>query len=559
MKLLNKILAICSAALLVACSGGFVEQVSGSEPFVSNNDSSLSEAASATSSESWLTSEIQSTTEVPESSDPRVDINFDEPRSLGELIYDRLKDVDAIYGDLVIRELPDFYLYIGVDGQAYEHKGDAKPVATYFSLYLSDVNKDGYRDLCYVKQTKGSSPNYYVEIFDVKNDQVIFDIKPESLNNYFLELREGFIYVLQAKPSTNPKEDSISSGFIRYSKEKGIYINWIVPEVITKINVSMFQEGETTKQLDITDTVVVSTYFTYVFSVTIESNGEITYPEISSSLLQPIKVYRFESGMMFRVCFKNADYSSTTFRYQNATETIKIVVDDTKFVGTTVRDLYPELRNVTPDDIEYCENIRPSGCTNIYGVDHYERFEGLESKIKAVNKCLDSYVCLIDEDLMPDWIVNESDPMLRFKLKNGEVCDVVAPSSYQVRDSKGRVYYHFSYGTLVEGGDTRTSYYRISKIMGENLFAQSANNPEETKSINIDDLYKIECSSLKTVNYSGDVNDYEYVIKGYQDIYVFDKKTFGILFTPSNPNLVGLYVRMFTIDNEYTFDYLFDN
>ncbi|GEM_PF-6244269 len=49
MKLLNKILAICSAALLVACSGGFVEQVSGSEPFMSDNDSSLSEAASTTS------------------------------------------------------------------------------------------------------------------------------------------------------------------------------------------------------------------------------------------------------------------------------------------------------------------------------------------------------------------------------------------------------------------------------------------------------------------------------------------------------------------------------
>lgn len=559
MKKIMRGVALLLTFFLIACSGN-------ANSATHNYSASSVGSCNSQTSESDDSSPISISDNVSESSDHRVDGDVVEPRVTGEMIYDTQVDIDSVYGSLTIEELPDFYRYIGIDGQSYLKEGDANPVDAYFSLYLADVNKDGYRDLCYVKRTNSSSTRLYFEVFDIKNNEVIFVQQNDSQFDYVIELRDSFIYVLQAKPlaitagaiGDKSKTNVVSSGFLRYEASKGVYINWIVPEVVNSIKVTMYQEGEETEELDISDTVVVSTYFTYIFSVTIESTGEIAYPEISTSLIQPYK-YSFDKGMKFRKTFANVAYAPITFAYQNAKQTIKIVVDDSKFEKRTIRDLYPELQDVTSEDVEHVELLKGLMDRGYYqGLERFEKFTK-QAAIKNSIDFLDAPVCLLNNDIMPVHQVNNTaETIFKYHLKNGNEYRVDSNGDLYILDSEGREYYNTQAVSFTKGNSDRLGY-EFSKMNCDEVHATENSAAGLIKNVDTERLYKAECSRVGLINYDqGFVSDYKFLIRGSYDIYVFDANSFGVLY--KDPSLSeGLRICTFNITNEYTFAYLFDN
>ncbi len=93
------------------------------------------------------------------------------------------------------------------------------------SMYLYDVNRDNYRDLCIVIGTDSSNK---VIIYDLKADERIYYIEPAKAINddyYWLSLEYNTLYINRGT-AIEEFDESDERGTFCYSEQTGVYTQW---------------------------------------------------------------------------------------------------------------------------------------------------------------------------------------------------------------------------------------------------------------------------------------------------------------------------------------------
>ena len=71
------------------------------------------------------------------------------------------------------------------------------------SLYLYDINDDGYRDFCSTEQANTSVYHTYVKVYDYKNKKEIFNNLSNGKFNYFFDIKNRGLKVFKTKDHFN--------------------------------------------------------------------------------------------------------------------------------------------------------------------------------------------------------------------------------------------------------------------------------------------------------------------------------------------------------------------
>ena len=125
------------------------------------------------------------------------------------------------------------------------------------SMYLYDVNRDNYRDLCIVIGTDSSNK---VIIYDLKADERIYYIEPaKAINNdcYWLSLEYNTLYINRGT-AIEEFDESDERGTFCYSEQTGVYTQWNNHQHISGLSLYIYDENK-----QILDSYSISTEETY--------------------------------------------------------------------------------------------------------------------------------------------------------------------------------------------------------------------------------------------------------------------------------------------------------
>lgn len=128
-----------------------------------------------------------------------------------------------------LKEFDNPKFNIDVSKNLTQENGAFKAKGVY-AVYVYDINKDGYRELC-ISATDENNTDYSY-IYDLKNNEYLYYIKDCDVQNvcrhYHFYLDNIALAISKDKnDSTGAVSSTYSKGLILYSKERGVYTSWI--------------------------------------------------------------------------------------------------------------------------------------------------------------------------------------------------------------------------------------------------------------------------------------------------------------------------------------------
>jgi len=90
-----------------------------------------------------------------------------------------------------------------------------------FSLYISDITKDGYPELCIVNAFGSGVCYISISIIDYKKNTQIFSLDGGMLHDYYLFLRDGALCVKETKWM---EDNTVRTGVLSYDNSEVVVI-----------------------------------------------------------------------------------------------------------------------------------------------------------------------------------------------------------------------------------------------------------------------------------------------------------------------------------------------
>lgn len=145
------------------------------------------------------------------------------------------------------------------------------------ALYLFDANNDGYRDICVSGSTKTKKPLDYSAIYDVKNNKRIFyivDTVAGLYNDYHFSLNLNSLVLTKDKCDNSAViNKTYSSGVMKYSEEKGVYVGWRNDQMFDRCSFSLKAANTQSSDVEIKNEndVITATLNTHtLYSLTVD-------------------------------------------------------------------------------------------------------------------------------------------------------------------------------------------------------------------------------------------------------------------------------------------------
>ncbi|MCQ2087337.1 MAG: hypothetical protein MJZ37_04615 [Bacilli bacterium] len=149
---------------------------------------------------------------VPNISENEIEGDFFVSGNLESKAEDRKKGISSTISSEFLRD----YLFFEDSIIFFDNNFDLPSITN--DLFISDINCDGYDDICYTNNTKGSSGSCSeTVIYDIKNKQLLYHTKYRYLTNYdskgydFFSVDECGFLVLNHCNCQSPDNNNISS------------------------------------------------------------------------------------------------------------------------------------------------------------------------------------------------------------------------------------------------------------------------------------------------------------------------------------------------------------
>lgn len=112
-----------------------------------------------------------------------------------------------------LEEFPNYTFKTGNKGKLFENE-NRKCEASTQSLYVCDVNNDGYRDFCYTTEQIKDIGGYYIgiDIYDFKHDQIVYSLR-ETKHNYYLDILDENLVVKQIAEALDYGDECLIGSF----------------------------------------------------------------------------------------------------------------------------------------------------------------------------------------------------------------------------------------------------------------------------------------------------------------------------------------------------------
>lgn len=446
------------------------------------------------------------------------------------------------------------------------------------TLYLYDVNQDGYRDFCYYS-TEGSlmGQNACVKVYDYRNQEEIFCLDDYGEFNYYLIKENGKLVISQylsasgyhldtanrlvakahfeykngevkAKWLNNLNVDNVSFRITATDGSQSFYVSSLQEDTITyivnnarvdtlyhlKINVSR----ENGKYDDLTENLPVSYRLTGDYNITqakasnIEDNVYINLkPDVIKKNEQSdVTISINVSGHLFNIRFTNIDIN-----YKEGILTLREALgwnfskdEVTKYRYETISGSY---NNVTPEEYDPFVNVYE--CTNSDAIQ--SKYDGLDSLVVEVDPAL-AYV--EKYPMSSFYATSEGEYVVRtsngYIINNGKYYLIIknnagdyAPTSgsyLRFRDNRSLIGVHAN----ISGYEDRTLYSLNKIIFDEDYITNSQKN-----------LYKAE-EARYSINVAGNIFYIKDATTMFNNRYVYNvvsKFNFSQLFS-ENENLI---------------------
>lgn len=117
--------------------------------------------------------------------------------------------------------------FIRIEQSSFKIKPFQEEYSINQSLYLADVNQDGYNDICFGYHQGSGDVNYGVKIYDAHNDNVIFEAEERFVHDFLFDLDENNCLLLEdVKPQGGHTNLLNCAGRILKNSSNTISFEW---------------------------------------------------------------------------------------------------------------------------------------------------------------------------------------------------------------------------------------------------------------------------------------------------------------------------------------------
>ena len=232
------------------------------------------------------------------------------------------------------------------------------------SLFVKDVNNDGYRDFCMVSSSGSGVVYFFVEIYDLHNREKIFTLSERQCFSYFLSIDDGDLAIRRVKQYYDDEE--YGRGVFRFDKSRGVYVEWENKYHVNDFSFSIASVDPNHTPLRLEEergvyNAIADASSTYFISIDIDAQD--------ASLLPDYPIVSVNMGTTPFTWWRNGSKSNST-HYEgffffsgddqlytvdiNVSGIEKMIVFGISDIGTEptkIKDLYPWARNVTTDTL----------------------------------------------------------------------------------------------------------------------------------------------------------------------------------------------------------------
>ncbi|MCR5091983.1 MAG: hypothetical protein K6B51_04750 [Bacilli bacterium] len=266
------------------------------------------------------------------------------------------------------------------------------------ALFLKDINHDGYRDFCMVHSDGSGFINYYVQIYDLHNEQTIFRISERFSFDYFLCLDNGNLKIKRCDISRD-RED-YGSGVFHFNPSRGVYVEWENKYQINDFSFSIGYANPSHTPLRIKEKkgvyyVTVDTYSVYVISIVLDAKDMDLLPEYSivsvntgesrfywGGTISKKKTCYYEGHLYF---YGNEKTYKADVNISGIEKRFVFEVDDTGAKPTRIKDLYPWAKNITADDVSAFRYDATIGYDGIRDINFYTNKSTFSKAVENLN------------------------------------------------------------------------------------------------------------------------------------------------------------------------------
>ena len=267
-----------------------------------------------------------------------------------------------------------------------------------YALFLKDVNHDGYRDFCMVDSYGSGFINYYVEIYDLHNEQTIFSLSERFSFDYFLYLDNGNLKIKRCDIFSD--RGDYDSGVFHFKPSRGVYVEWENKYKINDFSFSIGYANPSHTPLRVKEKkgvyyVTVDTYSVYFISIDLDAKDMDLLPEHSivsvnmgdarfywGGTISKKKTCYYEGHLYF---YGNEKTYKADVNISGIEKRFVFEVDDTGVKPTRIKDLYPWAKNITADDISAFRYDATIGYDGIRSINRYTNKSTFSEAVENLN------------------------------------------------------------------------------------------------------------------------------------------------------------------------------
>ena len=176
----------------------------------------------------------------------------DEKYVVGKRIFDLdYVNLDLIKESFSLDEFPGIVFDYNLENSSFYVEIDSGNIIKFnYSLYIADINNDGYYELCYSYTEGSGNLSFYTEIFDYHNKELLFSSKDSSISNCIFDVTENYILILEEiiRVTGTKYELKKTSRFTKHSESQVTLESFDIEAVFKGISCSFSPVGENVKK-----------------------------------------------------------------------------------------------------------------------------------------------------------------------------------------------------------------------------------------------------------------------------------------------------------------------